>query len=150
VVRIAFPVVNEQPEQESESPETLFGGSERILIIDDEKSIVTLLTYLFERLGYTVTSGTDPVEACVLFESDPNRFDLVITDMTMPRMTGFDLTKKIKAIRPDIPVILCTGYSDLIDEQKAFEAGIEKYIMKPLALYNVAETVRMVLDKRSA
>jgi PAS domain S-box-containing protein len=147
-IRIVFPVVNEQPEKENESSGTLFGGSERILIIDDEKSIVTLLTYLFERLGYTVTSGTDPVETCKLFENDPNRFDLIITDMTMPRMTGFDLIRRIKALRPDIPVILCTGYSDLIDEQRAFEAGIAKYIMKPLALYNVAETVRRVLDNR--
>lgn len=148
IIRIVFPVVNEQPEKEDESSGTLFGGSERILIIDDEKSIVTLLSYLFERLGYTVTSGTDPVEICKVFENDPNGFDLIITDMTMPKMTGFDLTRKVKALRPDIPVILCTGYSDLIDEQRAVEAGIAKYIMKPLALYNVAETVRRVLDKR--
>ncbi len=147
-IRIAFPVVNEQPEKENESSGTLFRGSERILIIDDEKSIVTLLTYLFERLGYTVTSGTDPVEICKVFENDPDKFDLIITDMTMPKMTGIDLTRKVKALRPDMPVILCTGYSDLIDEQRAIEAGIEKYIMKPLALYNVAETVRRVLDSR--
>ncbi|NLD39591.1 MAG: response regulator [Desulfatiglans sp.] len=147
-IRVVFPVVNEQPEKENESSGTLFGGSESILIIDDEKSIVTLLTYLFERLGYRVTSGTDPVETCKVFENDPNRFDLIITDMTMPKMTGFDLTRRVKALRADIPVILCTGYSDLIDEQRAAEAGIAKYIMKPLALYNVAETVRRVLDNR--
>jgi PAS domain S-box-containing protein len=148
-IRIVFPVVNEQPEKEKESSGTLFGGRERILIIDDEKSIVTLLTYLFERLGYTVISKIDPVDAYRFFESDPQGFDLMITDMTMPKMTGFELTRKVKALRPDMPVILCTGYSDLIDEQRALEAGIAKYIMKPLALYNVAETVRRVLDERA-
>jgi two-component system, cell cycle sensor histidine kinase and response regulator CckA len=147
-IRIAFPVVNEQPENEKESSGTLFGGNEKLLIVDDEKSIITLLSYLFERLGYTVTSKTDPVEAYKVFENDPRGFDLMITDMTMPNMTGFDLTGKIKALRADIPVILCTGYSDLIDEQKAIEAGIARYIMKPLAIYNVAETVRRVLDNR--
>lgn len=148
-IRIAFPVVNEQPAEEKESSENLFRGSERILIIDDEKSIITMLTYLFERLGYTVTSGTDPVEVYRLFEKEPHGFDLIITDMTMPKMTGFDLARNAKRIRPDIPIILCTGYSDLVDEESALEAGIEKYIMKPLAIYNVAETVRKVLDSRA-
>ncbi len=105
-----------------------------------------MLTHLFERLGYDVTAGTDPVEIFETFEKDPSGFDLLITDMTMPKMTGYDLAKRIKALRPEMPIILCTGYSDMIDEKKAMEMGISRFIMKPLALYTVAETVRQVLD----
>ncbi len=145
-IRIAFPVVCDQPEKEKESQNMLFEGTEKILIIDDEKSITALLTHLFERLGYSVTAGTDPVEIYETFEKNPFGYNLIITDMTMPKMTGLDLAKKVKEVRPDMPIILCTGYSDIIDEEKALEFGITKFIMKPLALYSVAESVRQVLD----
>ena len=145
-VRMAFPVVSEQPEKETESSHTLFRGSEKILITDDENSIIAMLTHLFERLGYDVTASIDPVKIYETFEKDPSGFDLLITDMTMPKMTGYDLAKRIKALRPDMPIILCTGYSDMIDEKKAMEIGISRFIMKPLALYTVAETVRQILD----
>lgn len=146
VVRIAFHVVYENTKKEEKSVDTLFRGSESILIADDEESIAILLTQLFERLGYSVTSGTDPVEVYKIFEKDPEGFDILISDMAMPDMTGADLIKKIKAIRPDMPVVLCTGYSDIMDEEKAMEYGINKFIMKPLALYDVAQTVRELLD----
>ncbi len=145
-IGMAFPAVDEKPEDEKESVDTLFRGSEKILISDDEKSITILLTKLFERLGYSVTAGTDPLEILSTFEKDPDGFDLLLTDMSMPKMTGYDLARKVKMLRPDMPVILCTGYSDIVDEKKALESGIAKFIMKPLALYNVAETVRKVLD----
>ncbi|MBN2418569.1 MAG: response regulator [Deltaproteobacteria bacterium] len=146
VVRMVFPAVYEQPIIENDSVDTLFRGTEKILIADDEKSITLLLTHLFERLGYSVTAGNDPVEVYKVFENDPNGFDLLLTDMSMPRMTGADLIRKIKAIRPDMPVILCTGYSDMMDEQKAVELDVSSFVLKPLALYNVAETVRKILD----
>jgi DNA-binding NtrC family response regulator len=145
---MVFPAVHEQPKKEKEQVGTLFGGTERILIADDEKSITLLLTHLFERLGYSVTAGTDPVEVYEAFKNDPEGFDLLITDMAMPTMTGADLSRKVKDMRPDMPVILCTGYSDLIDEENAMDYGISRFIMKPLALYDVAETVREILDRK--
>ncbi|MGD9159199.1 MAG: response regulator [Desulfobacteraceae bacterium] len=148
VVRMVFPAVYKQPKKEKEQADTLFSGTEKILIADDEKSITLLLTRLFGRLGYSVTSGTDPVEVYEAFKNDPEGFDLLITDMAMPNMTGADLSRKVKEIRPDMPVILCTGYSDLIDEENAMEYGISRFIMKPLELYDVAETVREILDKK--
>ena len=146
VVRMVFPIVYEQPKEEKKPVEALFRGNERLLIADDESSITLLLTHLFERLGYVVTTRNDPDEVFKVFKNNPKGFDLVITDMTMPHMTGIDLTRKIKDIRPDLPVILCTGYSELIDENKALEYGISRFIMKPLTMYNIAETVREVLD----
>ena len=146
VVRMAFPAVYEQPKKEKEPVDTFLRGSEKILIADDEKGITLILTHMLERLGYSVISGTDPVKVFEEFEKNPHGFDLLITDMSMPGLTGADLAKRIKAIRPDMPVILCTGYSELIDEQKAAEYGISRFVMKPLALYNVAETVREILD----
>ncbi len=82
------------------------------------------------------------------FRSNPNAFDLVITDMTMPNMMGKDLAKKLMSIRPDIPIILCTGFSEQIDENKAKEMGISAYVMKPIVMSEIANTILQVLDQR--
>ena len=123
-------------------------GTERILFVDDEASLVSLNHQRLERLGYEVKSTQDPLEAMKLFRSDPDLFDLVITDMTMPRMTGDELAQEILKVRPNLPVILCTGYSEKISESSAKEIGIRKYIEKPVDIQKLAITVREVLDEK--
>jgi PAS domain S-box-containing protein len=122
-------------------------GTERILFIDDEPSIVKLGAQYLRRFGYAVTTRQSSREAVELFQSDPRRFDLIITDMTMPYMTGDELAIKVLSIRSDIPVILCTGYSRRITEAKARDLGIRALLMKPLTQYELGRTVRDVLDE---
>jgi PAS domain S-box-containing protein len=142
-----FPVVEMQAAPEPPKPLPLAGGSERILVVDDEKSLAVLLKSILERLGYQAVAETSPVEALKDFQQEPGLFDLVITDMTMPQMTGSELVARLMEIRPDIPVILCTGYSEGIDEARAAGLGIRAFLLKPLMLRKLAETVRRVLDE---
>jgi PAS domain S-box-containing protein len=143
---VYFPAVEEEAVIESQTAEALPTGNEKILFIDDEQSIVNMARQMLERLGYQVETKMDPVEALALFRSKPDQFDLVITDMTMPHMTGNKLVKEILYIRQDIPIILCTGYSEKISEEKAKELGIKTFALKPLAKSDFAVTVRKVLD----
>jgi two-component system, cell cycle sensor histidine kinase and response regulator CckA len=122
-------------------------GTESILFIDDEHMLMEWGRTLLERLGYTVTTSTDPTEALNTFCSDPSRFDLVITDQTMPSMTGVQLAKELFKARPDIPIVLCTGHSETISADKAKEMGIRLFLMKPVARQELAEAVRRVLDE---
>lgn len=147
ICHVYFPVVEEGPVIESQTAEELPTGNERILFIDDEQSIVNMARQMLERLGYQVETKMNPVEALKLFRSKPDQFDLVITDMTMPHMTGSKLVKEVLYIRPDIPIILCTGYSEKISEEKAKELGIKTFALKPLAKSDFAVTVRKVLDE---
>ena len=101
---------------------------------------------VLDRLGYRVTALTDSTEALKTFALDPTRFDLVITDQTMSGMTGVQLSKEILRIRPDIPIILCTGHSETVSSDTAKEAGIKEYLMKPLVKQELATAVRSVLD----
>lgn len=100
---------------------------------------------MLEHLGYKVVIRTSSIEALKLFSSQPDKFDLVITDHTMPKMTGVDLAKELMQIRPDIPVILCTGYSKLITKEKIRKIGIKEFVMKPIVIRDIAETIRKVL-----
>jgi CheY-like chemotaxis protein len=102
---------------------------------------------MLSALGYRVTAVRQSAEAFEAFLNSPERFDLVITDMTMPGMTGAELAREILQRRPDTPIILCTGYSDLINEQEALEMGICRFLMKPLFMGNVAREIRTVLDE---
>ena len=104
---------------------------------------------VLERLGYQVTALTDSTEALKTFSSDPSRFDLVITDQTMPGMTGVQLARELLKIRPDIPIILCTGHSETVSPEMAMEAGIREFLMKPLVKQELAQVVRRVLDTKS-
>ncbi|UCD77306.1 MAG: response regulator [Desulfobacterales bacterium] len=124
-------------------------GHETILFVDDEQALVAMSKQMLELLGYKAVTRTSSVEAFELFQHDPGRFDLVITDMTMPNMTGEKLAGKILEIRPDIPVIMCTGYSEQITEQRAREIGIRAFVMKPLVMRDLADTIREVLDKNA-
>lgn len=126
--------------------EPLPSGKERILFIDDEKPIIDAMDSMMEKLGYKVTSKTSSIEALVAFREDPDGFDLIITDYTMPNMTGADLARELVNIRPDIPIILCTGFSEMINKQKTEVMGIKAYVMKPVILKKLAKTIRDVLD----
>jgi len=148
VVEVLFPLIKEavEPESKEESAD-LPGGTECILFVDDEESLVKAVELMMERSGYEVVTKTNPMEALALFETEPDRFDLIITDMAMPHLTGDRLAQELMKIRKDIPVILCTGHSARIDEDKAKELGLAAYIMKPLVMKEFANTVRKVLDK---
>jgi PAS domain S-box-containing protein len=120
-------------------------GSGKILFVDDEKMLVDIGERILKRLGYEVCSRTSPREALELFKSKPNYFDLVISDQTMPGMTGDALAKELMKINPGIPVILCTGYSQLINQQKAVENGIKALVMKPILINEMADAISNVL-----
>jgi len=144
---VYIPVIEAEAVPEVESVETLLVGNESILFVDDEDLQVDLGKQMLERLGYKVVARTSSIEALELFRIKPNDFDLVITDMTMPSMTGDALAQQLMLIRPDIPIILCTGYSELISEEKASKIGIRAFVMKPIVMKDIAETIRKVLDE---
>ena len=143
---ILFPVVKRQAISETEELKALPTGNETILCVDDEQSLIELGKNMLKKLGYRVEARTLPVEAIELFKAAPDTFDLVISDMTMPAMTGVSLAKKLMQIRPQIPVIICTGYSEQIDESRAKELGIRGFLMKPFTIRELSKTVRKVLD----
>jgi len=145
---VLFPAVETKTDSEIETDEKLPSGDERILFIDDEESIAKLGHQRLERLGYKVETKTSPIEALELFRAKPDQFDLVITDLTMPKMTGDKLVKEILNIRSDIPVILCTGFIEKIDEKKAKAIGVADYIEKPVDKCNFSYKVRKVLDRK--
>ncbi|MBN2411803.1 response regulator [candidate division KSB1 bacterium] len=121
-------------------------GHEHILFVDDEKDIVNLYRQILENLGYKVTTKTNGLETIKEFMKNSTSYDLVITDQTMPNITGVELAKEILAIRPDIPIILCTGYSETISHEKAIEIGIKDMILKPLTMTTIALAIRKYLD----
>jgi PAS domain S-box-containing protein len=122
------------------------GGSERLLIVDDEHVIAEMIRLLFQKLGYTIKTSPGGDEALEIFNSAPDEFDLVITDQVMPGMSGLDLTREIKKIRPEMPVILCTGYSEIADPIKAKDLGVSEFLSKPVMTEDLAEAIRRVLD----
>ncbi|MBT4267205.1 MAG: response regulator, partial [Deltaproteobacteria bacterium] len=148
VFEIYFPALGETAEVEKEPLGEIKGGSERILFVDDEESMVDLNRQRLERLGYNVKSTIKPVEALEWFKADPDQFDVIITDMTMPRMTGDRLAAEVLKIRPHMPVIICTGYSERMSAKKAEVLGVSKYIEKPIGARNLASAIREVLDEK--
>ena len=146
--QVFLPRIDEQIAHPVEISEALPTGNERILFIDDEKALANLAQEMIKSLGYSITTETDSLQALKTFRSQPDAFDLVITDMTMPGMTGNVLAKEIMAIRPDIPIILCTGFSQLISEKQAKEIGVREFIMKPFTTTKLAQVLRKVLDEQ--
>ncbi|MBW2576066.1 MAG: response regulator, partial [Deltaproteobacteria bacterium] len=144
---IYFPLIETksvEPEIVSTGP--IRKGSESILLVDDEEPIVRMVKQTLERLGYQVTIRTSSLDALEAFRAGPDKFDLVITDMTMPNMTGVQLAPRLLEIRSDIPIILCTGFSEITDSNKAKALGIREFLMKPIVRDQIARTIRKVLD----
>jgi|GEM_PF-1831268 len=147
VFHIYLPVIDRDVVQTDPAPDMhLLHGNERLLIVDDEPVVIKILQRMLESLDYTVTSFTSSVAALDSFMAGPENFDLLITDMTMPDMTGSVLAQQMLTIRPDFPIILCTGFSESIDEEQAAAMGIREYILKPVLKTQLAATVRKVLD----
>ena len=144
-VEVLFPLMAACAAAAAREPEVLPMGTERILVVDDEASLVKMMTRMLEKLGYTVVGTTTSTEALRLFQTQPECFDLVITDMAMPEMAGDQLAKALSAIRPDIPIILCTGYSGRIDEESAAALGVAGCCLKPVTTETLAKAVRKVL-----
>jgi CheY-like chemotaxis protein len=146
VFEIYLPAISEQIVPESKELEMIPVGTEHILYIDDEEILAEMGKHMFERLGYRVTVRTNSIEALTTFQNQPDLFDLVVTDQTMPGMTGSDLARKMLQIRPGMPIILCTGFSNRISEEQARTYGIKGFAMKPLSKKDLAVLVRKVLD----
>lgn len=147
---VYIPGAEDTPEiKKEETNPNIKGGNEHILVVDDEEPIVLMLSEALIRKGYSVISETSSTKALEIFRSHPDQFDLVITDMTMPNITGDQLTKELKKIRENIPIIICTGYSERIDEEIADELEIDALLMKPVNTKKLDLTIRQVLDSYS-
>jgi len=141
-----LPSIDSEVTGERSGLEPLPRGNERILFVDDENALAKVGEQMLENLGYRVVSRTSSLEALNVFCKQPDKFDLVITDMTMPSMTGDHFAKEVLKVRPDIPVILCTGYSERMNERQATAMGVRAFVIKPMVKREMAETVRRVLD----
>ncbi len=138
---------NSSEEQTLQPKEPIQGGTEQILIVDDEKPIITMEKEMLEHLGYKITSHTSSLEAFEVFRANPDKFDLIITDMAMPFMPGDKLAAELIKIRPDISILLCTGFSKTMSEEKAASLGIKGFLIKPIVMKDLAGKVRQVLDE---
>ncbi len=148
VFQVFLPVMEDVNLGEETPEDHVQLGNERILLIDDEEILTEMGKNMLERLGYHVTARANSIEALTTFQNQPDQFDLVITDQTMPGMTGSDLARRMLRIRPDIPIILCTGYSNIISEEQVKSLGIKGFAMKPLARKNIGALIREVLAGR--
>jgi len=147
-VHVFFPVIEENITlQSEEEPEGVIGGSEKILFVDDEKAIIYLADKILTRLGYTVLCFTNGLQALKAFEADPESFDLAISDQTMPFMAGVEFAGKLLASRQDLPIIICSGYSEELNEELAKEIGVKRFAMKPVMGRELARIIREVLDR---
>ena len=142
-----FPKIQGKIEPDSKRNQKVPGGSERILLVDDEITLTEMGTQILERLGYEVKGISNPIAALEIFRQEPDRFQLVISDLTMPQMTGIQFAEEIKKIKPHIPIILCSGYSASLSGQQIDALGISDFIMKPIIKSELAQVVRRVLDK---
>ena len=144
---VYLPVIETEAETEVDAKEPVPTGTERILFVDDETALANIGEQILSSLGYRVTTRTSSSEALELFGADPDRFDLVITDMTMPNMAGDELSVELVKIKPELPVILCTGYSSKISDEKAKRLGIKALAYKPISKQSLAKMVREILDE---
>jgi CheY-like chemotaxis protein len=146
VFTVYLPIAREQNVPLTYRSDELPTGQESILFVDDEVSIVKIASRILGQLGYSVTIRTSSIDALELFKVNPGAFDLVISDVTMPLMTGDQLAEKILEIRANIPIILCTGFSKKLSEEKALAIGIKAFATKPIVKEDLAIKVRKVLD----
>ena len=144
-----FHIYLPQSKQQTAAPSkkaAIPGGRERILFVDDEEIVANMGKNMLERLGYHVIAKQKSLEALEVFQNEPGKFDLVITDQTMPGITGLELAGKMLQIRPDIPIILCTGYSSLVNGDIAKAQGIKEFAHKPFTMSAMAKLIRQALD----
>ncbi|MEN6489725.1 MAG: PAS domain S-box protein, partial [Smithella sp.] len=145
---VYLPLFMKAENHEEKPVESMSGGKERILFVDDEEALVELGENVLSSLGYDVVGKKNSLEALELFSAFPEKFDLVVTDMTMPNMTGIDLAQKILRIKPGIPIILCTGFSETITQESIDSVGVRDLIMKPFKRHQIAESIRRTLDNK--
>jgi CheY-like chemotaxis protein len=146
---VFLPAIESEVTDQVDQAQLVITGNERILFVDDEDFQADIGKRMLERLGYRVTAKTNSVEALDLFRQTPDEFDLVITDMTMPNMTGDVLARRLIAIRPDIPIIVCTGYSARINPDIIKEIGIKEMAMKPVVMKDIAQMIHRVLSREA-
>ncbi len=145
---IYFPVEQDYLQEDIHNyNEPIKGQKEQILLVDDEEDIITMEKQMLERLDYQVVSHTSSLEALEAFRAQPDKFDLVITDMAMPNMPGDKLSAELIKMRSDIPILICTGFSETMSEKKADAKGIKGFLLKPIVMKDLAEKIREVLDK---
>jgi PAS domain S-box-containing protein len=146
--KIYFPIKSSLEKQDIQTKESISYGTETVLLVDDEEVIMTTEEQMLKRLGYKVSSHTSSIKALETFRTNPDKFDIVITDMAMPDMSGDKLSIELMEIRPDIPILLCTGFSMVMSEEKAASMGIKGFILKPIVIQNLAKKIREILDKK--
>ena len=147
VFRVLFPVLSEAAQVDQVPSIDYQRGTERILYVDDEETLTRVGVEMLKDLGYDAVGTINPTEALELFKAQPEGFDLVITDMTMPDLTGDQLAEVIRRYRPDIPIIMCTGFSKYMTSERAATLGIRDLLMKPVTLEKLSRTIRNVLDQ---
>jgi DNA-binding NtrC family response regulator len=135
-----------RPENQRKEEAGFLKGNERILLVDDDQRVAVMEQYMLETLGYHVTCHQKSPEALLAFRQSPKVFDLVITDLTMPNLTGDQLAEKITEIRPGMPIILCTGYGEQSNKEKYKIKGIKGFLQKPVAIKEASHLIRDILD----
>ena len=145
---VYLPLTDKKPHLENPDPEFLPIGDEKILVVDDEIQLTRLCNFYLKKFGYDVTMVNSSVEALDLFKQNPNQFDMLLTDLTMPKMTGVELLQACREIKPDLPVVICSGYRDDINEINASEKLDVLFLHKPFDLSAMAKSIRMALDQK--
>jgi signal transduction histidine kinase/ActR/RegA family two-component response regulator len=144
--KVYFPLEKHSFTEQNSQTKPTKGGTENILLVDDEKSILLMEKSLLRRMGYRVTTCINSIEALEIFNSNPDQFDLVISDMAMPGLPGYKLAVELMKTQPDIHILLCTGFSDGLSKEKTASLGIKGFLMKPIAMKDLAHKIREVLD----
>ena len=147
---IYLPIEQEKPTALTFKPKALLPkGKEHILLVDDEPLVSNVMSHMLKRLGYEVTSINDPRQALEVFHNSSDTFDMLISDLTMPGLTGDQLAEKILADAPDLPVLICSGYSDALSESQIKKIGIKALVMKPVVLPELSQTIREIFDGKN-
>jgi two-component system cell cycle sensor histidine kinase/response regulator CckA len=145
---VYLPLIEHRTEDRYDDAEAILPGQgETILFVDDEQMLVDLNRNVLESLGYRVVTETDPIRAIETFKGGRDAFDLVITDKTMPHLTGFDVARAVRDMRSDIPILLCSGFQEKGDMERLADIGISKLIIKPTKKSTLARTIRDILDR---
>jgi CheY-like chemotaxis protein len=147
---VFLPRIEGEPQPKRVPPEKITGGKERILVVEDEEAQLESYRNALQKLGYEVVARTSSAAALADFRSDPDAFDLVITDQAMPQMTGAKLAEEMLKIRPSLPIVLCTGFSEVVNGEAAGRIGIREFLMKPFSIGEVAGAVRRALGEEKS